>query len=73
VVDPPRVGLHPKVAKALAAFDASALVYVACNPGSLGRDGAVLEAGGYRLAELWTVDLFPQTGHVEAVGRFVRG
>ena len=73
VVDPPRVGLHPKVTKALAAFDASALVYVACNPGSLGRDGAVLEAGGYRLAELWTVDLFPQTGHVEAVGRFVRG
>lgn len=73
VVDPPRVGLHPKVAKALAAFDASALVYVACNPGALGRDAAVLEAGGYRLAELWTVDLFPQTGHVEAVGRFVRG
>lgn len=72
VVDPPRVGLHPRVARALAAARAEVLVYVACNPASLARDAAVLEAGGWRLTDVWPVDLFPQTGHVEAVGRFVR-
>ncbi|MFT4622337.1 MAG: 23S rRNA (uracil1939-C5)-methyltransferase [Myxococcota bacterium] len=72
VVDPPRAGLHPKVAKRLARTSGDTLVYVACNPASLGRDGAILAEGGWRLADVWTVDLFPQTGHVELVGRFVR-
>lgn len=70
VVDPPRAGLHPKVAKKLATTRAGALVYVACNPASLGRDAALL-AEGWRLAEIVPVDLFPHTGHVEVVGRFV--
>jgi tRNA/tmRNA/rRNA uracil-C5-methylase (TrmA/RlmC/RlmD family) len=72
IVDPPRVGLHPKVARALASADAEALIYVACRPGALGRDGAVLAEAGWRLTDLWTVDLFPQTPHIELVGRFVR-
>lgn len=72
VVDPPRAGLHPRAARFLADARAEALVYVACNPASLGRDRPILEAGGWRLTDLWTVDLFPQTRHVEAIGRFVR-
>ncbi len=72
VVDPPRAGLHPKAARFLAGLSAEVLVYVACNPASLGRDAPVLAEGGWRLTDLWTVDLFPQTRHVEAVGRFVR-
>jgi 23S rRNA (uracil1939-C5)-methyltransferase len=72
VVDPPRAGLHPKAVAWLAQLPAQRLVYVACHAPSLGRDRAVLEAGGWRLEELWTVDMFPQTGHVEAVARFER-
>jgi 23S rRNA (uracil1939-C5)-methyltransferase len=72
VVDPPRAGLHPRAVKELAQLAADVLVYVACNPASLGRDRPVLEAGGWRLTDVWTVDLFPQTPHVEAIGRFVR-
>lgn len=72
VVDPPRAGLHPKVAQALANAPGEVLVYVACHPASLGRDRIVLETGRWVLDALWTVDLFPQTGHVEAVARFVR-
>ena len=72
VVDPPRVGLHPKAADFLARWPARSLVYVACSPVALARDRAVLEAGGWRLRELWTVDLFPQTHHVEAVAAFGR-
>jgi 23S rRNA (uracil1939-C5)-methyltransferase len=73
VVDPPRAGLHPKVAECLAVADCERLVYVACKAASLGRDREILETGGWRLTDLWTVDLFPQTGHIEAVGLFVRG
>ncbi len=72
VVDPPRVGLHPRVVSALAQASADVLVYVACHPASLGRDAVALQAGGWRPTDVWTVDLFPHTGHVEAVVRFVR-
>lgn len=72
VVDPPRAGLHPKVAAALATAQGDTLVYVACHPSSLARDRLILQAGGWRLTDVWTVDLFPQTGHIEAIARFVR-
>ena len=72
VVDPPRAGLHPKAARFLADFDADVLVYVSCGPPALARDRKVLAAGGWRLTDLWGVDLFPQTHHIESVARFVR-
>jgi len=72
IVDPPRSGLHPKAAAFLATMIADVLVYVACSPSSLARDRELLEKGGWRLEKLWTVDLFPQTPHVEVVARFVR-
>jgi len=72
IVDPPRAGLHPKAAAYLSEMAASVLVYVACSPVSLARDREVLESGGWVLERLWTIDLFPQTPHVEAVARFVR-
>lgn len=72
VVDPPRAGLHPRVARRLAAVRSARLVYVACKPSSLGRDAAILRDGGWQLTDLHTVDLFPHTGHIELVGRFAR-
>jgi 23S rRNA (uracil1939-C5)-methyltransferase len=72
VVDPPRAGLHPKVAKFLAKSALTRLVYVACKPESLARDRLVFEENGWELELLQTVDLFPQTGHIEVIARFVR-
>ncbi len=72
VVDPPRAGLHPKAAQFLAAMEGEVLVYVACSPSSLARDRWLLEKGGWCLEKLWTIDLFPQTPHVESIARFVR-
>lgn len=71
IVDPPRAGLHPSVARMLAQASGEVLIYVACKPGSLGRDAAILESGRWQLESTWTVDLFPQTGHVEMVARFI--
>lgn len=72
IVDPPRVGLHPDALAFVAALDARVLVYVACRPSSLLRDGLALLAAGWRCTDRWAVDLFPQTGHVEVVSRWVR-
>jgi len=73
VVDPPRVGLHPKAARTLASLDADRLVYVSCKPESLARDAEILAEGGWKMEEIWTVDLFPQTHHVESIARFSKG
>jgi 23S rRNA (uracil1939-C5)-methyltransferase len=72
LVDPPRAGLHAKAARFLANLPADRLVYVACGPASLARDREILEEGGWRMTDLWGVDLFPQTHHIEAVARFSR-
>ncbi len=72
VVDPPRVGLHPKAARFLASLDMERLVYVACKPASLHRGAALLAEGGWVMQDLWTVDLFPQTHHIEAIALFER-
>ncbi len=72
IVDPPREGLHPKAAQFLGKQKADQLVYVACNPKSLLRDKEILEQGNWRLKQIWSVDLFPQTPHLELVGLFIR-
>lgn len=72
VVDPPRVGLHPKVVASLLEIGAPTLVYVSCNPTTQARDAALLAEGGWRLERLRPVDMFPHTTHVETVARFAR-
>lgn len=72
LLDPPREGLHPKACQFFATQDADCLVYVACNPKSLERDRVILESGNWMMTDLWMVDMFPQTPHVECVGKFIR-
>lgn len=73
VVDPPRAGLFPQAMTHIQAIDAPRLVYVSCNPKSLGRDLKLLmEEGGYRVRYVQPVDMFPQTLHVENVALLER-
>ena len=66
LVDPPRTGLSREVAAGLLALAPARLTYVSCDPPTLARDLRRL-AEGFRV-ESWTLlDLFPQTGHMEAV------
>jgi 23S rRNA (uracil1939-C5)-methyltransferase len=46
-----------------------AIVIVACDPVTLGRDLAGLCGAGYRLEKITLVDVFPQTFHMETVAR----
>lgn len=72
VVDPPRKGCEPAVLQTMLAMAPRTLVYVSCDPDSLARDLALLQAGGYHLEKVIPVDMFPHTLHVEAVARLVR-
>ena len=71
-VDPPRKGLSLQVIDAIAAMAPRRLVYVSCDPGTLGRDLKELTARGFTAEKAAAVDLFPRTAHVETVVRLSR-
>ncbi len=71
VVDPPRPGLGRGVRAAMLARPPRRLTYVSCHTAALARDLRELTRA-YRLERLAFVDLFPQTGHLEAVAQLVR-
>jgi 23S rRNA (uracil1939-C5)-methyltransferase len=66
IVNPPRAGLDGRVVTTLAATPPRRLLYVSCDPATLARDLARLEAA-FRVASLHCFDLFPQTAHIETV------
>jgi 23S rRNA (uracil1939-C5)-methyltransferase len=67
VVDPPRAGLGTEVCGLLARVKAPKLIYVSCDPTTLGRDLRMMVDSGYKLDQVHLVDMFPQTFHQEAV------
>jgi 23S rRNA (uracil1939-C5)-methyltransferase len=67
VMDPPRAGVGPEVCSLLARIQPQEMVYVSCDPVTLGRDLRAMVDSGYNLRELHLVDMFPQTFHQETV------
>ena len=72
LVDPPRAGLHPGVVSRLIHLGAPRLVYVSCNPSTLGRDLGLLCESRYRVRWVQPVDMFPHTPHIECVATLER-
>ncbi len=66
ILDPPRAGIHPDVAKVILNAAPERIVYVSCNPASQARDLAIL-CEKYEIAAVQPVDMFPHTQHVENV------
>lgn len=71
VLDPPRAGIHPDVAKVLMEAAPQRMVYVSCNPATQARDLAVF-AQMYDIVRVQPVDMFPHTTHVENVVSLVK-
>ena len=66
ILDPPRAGIHPDVAKVILDAAPERMVYVSCNPASQARDLAIL-CQDYEITAVQPVDMFPHTMHVENV------
>ena len=70
ILDPPRAGIHPDVAKVILGAQPERIVYVSCNPASQARDLEAL-CTRYSIAAVQPVDMFPHTQHVENVCKLV--
>ena len=66
ILDPPRAGIHPDVARVILDAAPERIVYVSCNPASQARDLAILSTK-YAITAVQPVDMFPHTQHVENV------
>ena len=66
IVDPPRSGMHRKVVDKLLAICPKKIVYVSCNSATQARDLDLLNKS-YKAIISQSVDMFPQTYHVENV------
>lgn len=72
LLDPPRSGAL-EVLPAIAGLGPSRIVYVSCGPSTLARDaGELVHRYGYRLETAGLMDMFPHTGHAEAMAVFSR-
>lgn len=71
ILDPPRAGIHPDVARVILKAAPRRMVYVSCNPASQARDLAIL-CEDYKITAVQPVDMFPHTMHVENVVALVR-
>jgi 23S rRNA (uracil1939-C5)-methyltransferase len=69
ILDPPRSGIHPEVARALLDIRPRRIIYVSCNPATQARDLAILCREHYTLDRVQPVDMFPHTYHIENVAR----
>jgi 23S rRNA (uracil747-C5)-methyltransferase len=65
IVNPPRRGIGPALARWLEASGVRDVVYSSCNAASLARDLAAMPSLRPRRGRL--LDMFPQTGHYEVV------
>lgn len=76
IVDPPREGLGKElnsIAAQIESLGVTELISVGCDPDAWAGDLSRWQKRGWRLDRIALVDLFPQTHHVESMGRLLRG
>lgn len=72
LMDPPRSGASEAFLQSALQMRPDRIVYISCNPETLGRDLKVLTEGGYRMKKAVPVDMFPFTPEAETVCLLVR-
>jgi tRNA/tmRNA/rRNA uracil-C5-methylase (TrmA/RlmC/RlmD family) len=66
ILDPPALGVEPRVLDFILFSKPNEVIYVSCNPATLARDLAAL-CRIYQLQSVTPLDMFPQTAEIETV------
>ena len=66
IVDPPATGLLATFRKTIVELAPATLIYVSCNPATLGRDLGDLQQR-FKIESVTPLDMFPQTAEIEVV------
>ncbi len=72
VVDPPRSGMEKEVCDYLCKSGIPQIRSLSCDPATHARDCAKLIKAGYSLEELYLLDFYPNTSHIESLAVFVK-
>lgn len=68
ILDPPRSGMHPKAAKAVAGSGVKKVLYISCNPVTLAADLKILTQT-YEITAVEAFDFFPHSEHIETLAQ----
>jgi 23S rRNA (uracil1939-C5)-methyltransferase len=71
IVDPPATGLSADMRRAILDSPPRTMIYVSCNPPTLGRDLAELQQR-FSVLSITPLDMFPQTAEIEVVAHLRR-
>jgi 23S rRNA (uracil1939-C5)-methyltransferase len=76
-LDPPRAGVAEAALHQLRKLGPREIVYLSCDPATLARDLAIFAAQDgtgkqYEIRDIYLIDIFPQTYHMEALVRLER-
>ena len=71
VVDPPRSGMEKEVSDYLCKSKIPLILSLSCDPTTQGRDAAKLLRNGYELKQMYLLDFYPNTSHIESLGVFI--
>ncbi len=72
IFDPPRKGIASNILEKLSETNIKEVVYISCNPSTFARDTVILKEFNYNLEEVTPIDMFPNTSHIEVIGKFVK-
>jgi len=71
IIDPPRKGAEREVLDLMMEMGPKKIIYSSCKPATMARDLQIL-SDKYDLKEIYLVDMFPQTHHVELLSLIVK-
>ena len=70
IIDPPRSGIEKPVLTWIQEKKIPVIRYLSCDPVTHSRDVKKLLEAGYKLKELYLLDYYPQTSHIESLSYF---
>lgn len=70
VIDPPRSGMEKEVRRWLCEHKTPQIRSVSCDPVTHARDAKFLIDSGYMMTDLYLLDFYPQTSHIESLAFF---